>query len=164
MGRESKHIKAFRASKLKPGEQVLGFLDGWIGQFMGSGDKTQRNGQFVLTNIRACFYRKGILGEVFQTIPLAKITSVETLTRMGYRVLCLHTSHDELEFKTFESKSLFEQVYDQLEAARHPDTPNAPPFGSVTRDERECPYCAEPILRKAIVCKHCGRDIVDDAP
>lgn len=27
------------------------------------------------------------------------------------------------------------------------------------RDERECPYCAEKILSKARVCKHCGRDV-----
>lgn len=27
------------------------------------------------------------------------------------------------------------------------------------RDERECPYCAELILKKAKVCKHCGRDV-----
>ena len=28
-----------------------------------------------------------------------------------------------------------------------------------SRDERECPYCAERILRKARVCKHCGHDV-----
>ena len=27
------------------------------------------------------------------------------------------------------------------------------------RKTRECPYCAEEILVKAIVCKHCGRDV-----
>lgn len=27
------------------------------------------------------------------------------------------------------------------------------------REERECPYCAEPILKKARICKHCGRDV-----
>ena len=27
------------------------------------------------------------------------------------------------------------------------------------RDERECPYCAERILKKARVCKQCGRDV-----
>ena len=27
------------------------------------------------------------------------------------------------------------------------------------RDERECPYCAERILSKAKVCKHCGREV-----
>jgi hypothetical protein len=37
---------------------------------------------------------------------------------MEYRVLRLHTSHDELAFKTLESKEHFDEVYDQLEAAR----------------------------------------------
>ena len=27
------------------------------------------------------------------------------------------------------------------------------------RDERDCPYCAERILVKANVCKHCGREV-----
>ncbi len=27
------------------------------------------------------------------------------------------------------------------------------------REERECPYCAELILKKARVCKHCGREV-----
>jgi ribosomal protein L24E len=25
--------------------------------------------------------------------------------------------------------------------------------------ERDCPFCAEPILARARVCKHCGRDV-----
>ena len=28
-----------------------------------------------------------------------------------------------------------------------------------TRMQRECPHCAELILKKAKVCKHCGRDV-----
>jgi hypothetical protein len=118
-GEDNKHITAFRATKLKPGETVEAHLEGWIGEMMGKGDKAQRNGAFVLTTERACFYRKGLLGEVLETIPLAKITSVETLSRMGYRVLWLHTSHDELAFKTFEAKPLFDSVYERLEALRH---------------------------------------------
>ena len=27
------------------------------------------------------------------------------------------------------------------------------------REERDCPYCAERILARARVCKHCGRDV-----
>lgn len=30
---------------------------------------------------------------------------------------------------------------------------------SGVREERDCPFCAEPILKKARVCKHCGRDV-----
>lgn len=32
------------------------------------------------------------------------------------------------------------------------------------REERECPFCAERILIKAKVCKHCGRDIEGAVP
>jgi uncharacterized membrane protein YdbT with pleckstrin-like domain len=38
-----------------------------------------------------------------------------------------------------------------LPASGQPDEP---------RVERECPYCAERILARARVCKHCGRDVV----
>jgi uncharacterized membrane protein YdbT with pleckstrin-like domain len=31
---------------------------------------------------------------------------------------------------------------------------------ATARVERECPYCAERILARARVCKHCGRDVV----
>lgn len=38
---------------------------------------------------------------------------------MGYRVIRLHTSHDELAFKTFEAKQLFDSVHDEIEQRRH---------------------------------------------
>ncbi len=118
-GKETGHLKAFISGKLKADEKVAGHLDGWIGDMMGKGAKKQHNGQFVLTNERVCFYRKGIFGEVLETIPLTKITSVETLSMMGYRVLRLHTSHDELAFKTFENKEFFDGVYEAIENLRH---------------------------------------------
>jgi len=30
---------------------------------------------------------------------------------------------------------------------------------ATTREERDCPFCAERILSRAKVCKHCGRDV-----
>ena len=33
------------------------------------------------------------------------------------------------------------------------------PQASEERWERECPFCAELILIKAKVCKHCGREV-----
>jgi hypothetical protein len=118
-GKDNKHVTAFQSTKLKPNEKIECHLEGWIGEMMGKGDNAQHNGQFILTNERACFYRRGILGEVFESMPLNKITSIETLSRMGYRVIRLHTSHDELAFKTFEAKDDFDRVYDRLEEIRH---------------------------------------------
>ncbi len=34
-----------------------------------------------------------------------------------------------------------------------------PSKGGAARAERPCPWCAEPILIAARVCKHCGRDV-----
>ncbi len=116
---ENKHTSAFVEKKLQANESVLAHLEGWIGEMMGKGDDTQHNGQFILTNQRACFFRKGFFGEVLETIPLTKITSVETQSFLGHRVLRLHTSHDDLSFKTFESKELFDSVYRKLEEVRH---------------------------------------------
>jgi hypothetical protein len=134
-GVENKHILAFKESNLKAGESIQFFLEGWIGEMMGKGDKKQHNGMFVLTDKRVCFYRKGVFGEVFETIPLPKITSVETLSLMGYRVLRLHTSHDELAFKTFEEKTLFDQVYARLEELRHEDTASPVPASESPVDQ-----------------------------
>ena len=33
------------------------------------------------------------------------------------------------------------------------------PPPTTVREERDCPYCAERVLARARVCKHCGRDI-----
>ncbi len=44
-------------------------------------------------------------------------------------------------------------------AAKTPVTTEASSSGAPLRDERECPFCAEPILKKAKVCKHCQREV-----
>ena len=80
----------------------------------------------MLTNKRPCFYSKVPFEEIFETIPLSKITSVETSSLMDYRVLRVHTAHDDLEFKTLEPKALFDSVVAHLERLR-----NEPTAGSV---------------------------------
>jgi uncharacterized membrane protein YdbT with pleckstrin-like domain len=53
------------------------------------------------------------------------------------------------------------QVQAQIVAQenRRGDRPASLAPGDAERRERECPYCAELILARAKVCKHCGRDV-----
>ena len=109
-----------------PEETLEADIKGWLDRETGQGGVIQHDGQFVLTNKRACFYSEAPFEEIFETIPLSKITSVETSSLMGYRVLRVHTAHDDLEFKTLEPKALFDNVLAHLERLR-----NEPAGGSV---------------------------------
>ena len=61
---------------------------------------------------------------------------------------------DPLEFR--------KQVQQQTATAQRTRVPiEALPAG---REERDCPYCAERILAKAKVCKHCGREVAPREP
>ncbi len=102
---------------MKPNEKIIAWGVGYIGEMMGSGDKTQHNGALVVTDERVAFYRKGILGEVLETIPLKKITSIERKSMMGFRTIRIHTSHDQLEFKGF-LKDEEQQLVEAIEAGR----------------------------------------------
>ncbi len=35
---------------------------------------------------------------------------------------------------------------------------------SISQDERECPFCAERIMKKATKCKHCGSEVTPVKP
>lgn len=117
--KDNKHIGSFRHDKLMLEETLEAQLDGWLDKPTGQGGVIKHNGQFVLTNKRACFYSKAPFEEIFETIPLSKITSVETSSLMGYRVLRLHTAHDDLEFKTLEPKAFFDKLLAHLERLRN---------------------------------------------
>lgn len=126
MTKELKHVTQFRASHLKKGESILVWCEGYIGEMMGKGDKTQHNGVLIITEQRVAFYRKGLLGEVLETIPLPKITSVERKSTMGHRTIRMHTSHDKLEFKFFD-QAKESQLIDAIEDGREPLEPSASP-------------------------------------
>jgi hypothetical protein len=126
-GKKTSHVVAFEKAKTKPGENVVECLEGYIGEMMGSGAKAQHNGALIITNERVIFYRKGWFGEVFETIPLSALTSVEHKSLLGHRQLTLHTSHDELSFKTFEKAEQFDKAYNAIEQGRaKPGTPAVP--------------------------------------
>lgn len=103
--KQNKHVEKFKSNHLNSGESVIAWAEGYIGKMMGQGKDTQRNGALVVTETRVAFYRKGFIGEVIETIPLKSITSIERKSTLGHRVIRIHTSHDDLEFKTFSKES-----------------------------------------------------------
>lgn len=56
-----------------------------------------------------------------------------------------------------DERSPYRRTPDSIPAPALPPTPAASPIQM--REERDCPYCAERVLTRARVCKHCGRDI-----
>ena len=114
---EPKHVAVFRQKHMNPGEEVVAWGEGYIGEMMGSGKDTQHNGALIVTNNRVAFYRKGMLGEVLETIPLKSITSIERKSLMGHCTIRIHTSHDALAFKTFQ-KPKEQELVDAIEQGR----------------------------------------------
>ena len=47
----------------------------------------------------------------------------------------------------------------ETNTVHRPEIPTPEAVAGSVREERDCPYCAERILAKAKVCKHCGRDL-----
>ena len=128
MGAE-KHLEHFRTTHLKPGEKIAASAEGYIGEMMGSGKNAQHNGVLIITDTRAAFCRKGIFGEVFESIPLKNITSIERKTTLSLHTLRLHTSHDDLSFKSFKKEDT-DAAADAVEAGRaaaEPSNPSASP-------------------------------------
>ncbi len=129
--KDSKHVNEFKNTHIQSGESVVSWCEGYIGEMMGKGDKTQRNGVLIVTESRVVFYRKGTFGEILETMPLSKITSIERKTTMGHKTLRLHTSHDDLEFKFFD-KFQETKLIDAIEAGRESTSAQSPASGEST--------------------------------
>lgn len=95
------HLEKFKIKHLKPGERIAAWAEGYIGDFMGSGDNTQHNGALIVTSDRVAFYRDGIFGNVIESISLPAVTSVERRTMLGFQTITLHASPNSLRFKCF---------------------------------------------------------------
>lgn len=122
LAKKTKHVVKFEERHSIDGESVIAWSEGYIGDVMGKGDKTQRNGALIVTEARVIFYRKGLLGEILETMPLKSLTSVERKSKLGHRIIKLHTSHDDLEFKTF-NKDGETSVANAIEEGRSEKSP-----------------------------------------
>jgi uncharacterized membrane protein YdbT with pleckstrin-like domain len=103
----------------------------------------------LLSKVEAVGVDQGILGRLlnFGTVTITGSGGTEDLfPRISY----------PLELR----RQIQNQVvaFEERRSAHPSGAPAAEPEGG--RVERDCPHCAERILARAKVCKHCGRDVV----
>jgi membrane protein YdbS with pleckstrin-like domain len=102
----------------------------------------------LLSKVEAIGIDQGVIGRIlgFGTV---------TITGTGGTQESFPRISEPLEFRRQIQSQIIEQ--EERRGSQQAVAPPAAPRGS--RDERDCPYCAERILARARVCKHCGRDV-----
>jgi uncharacterized membrane protein YdbT with pleckstrin-like domain len=135
---------------------------------------TVHNAEFAVTNKRVIM-KTGWLNRRSLELLLSKIESIAVDQGFagklwGYGTIVLSGtggSHEPFQNITdpFEFRK---QVQEQIARVQDAPAPRAYMPGaeapSPARIERECPYCAEMILAKAKICKHCGKEVAPLVP
>ncbi len=117
--------------------------------------------EFAVTNKRVVIKVGFIQRRTLETL-LSKVEGIEVNQGVLGRVLDFGTI---VVTGTGGTRETFQNIAAPLEFRRQvhgqvtSDHTPAPAAISTSRDERECPYCAERILARAKVCKHCGREV-----
>jgi uncharacterized membrane protein YdbT with pleckstrin-like domain len=125
------------------------------------------NSEFAVTNKRVLI-KVGWINRRSLELLLTKVESIAVEQGLGGKLFGFGTivvsgtggSHEP--FKNIADPFEFrKQIQEQTSAAQDSGRVLAPTAQapSATRAERECPYCAETILAKARVCKHCGKEV-----
>ena len=128
---------------------------------------TVHNAEFAVTNKRVIM-KTGWLNRRSLELLLSKIESIAVDQGFagklwGYGTIVLSgTGGSHEPFQNISDPFEFRKQV-QEEIARVQDTPAQRAYvaapSAPARVERECPYCAEMILAKARICKHCGKEV-----
>jgi len=102
----------------------------------------------LLSKVEAIGVDQGIIGRLLGF-------GAVTMTGTGGTQEAFAMISDPLEFR----RQIQSQVV-ALDEHRAAGQASPGPQAAEPRVERDCPYCAERILARARVCKHCGRDVV----
>lgn len=140
---DRRHLRAFRTTHLSAGEQIELHVGGWVRRRHRGGRSRRLAGRLILTDRRACFFRKGLFVEVLESIPLAAITSVERRAVWNCRLVRLVTPFGELAFKTWGGRDTFDRLsdrFDELSASRaaSPPDPDARPQHVAAKMPHSC--------------------------
>jgi len=131
MSDTDKHIDNFASKKMRLGENIEISVKGYVSGKEKNSKDALMTGRLILTDQRVCFYRKGIIGEKFESIDLPNITSIESNSMMGHRSVKLYSTHNDLTFNSFKPKEEFDPVVSEIEQRMNATrTPQAIPTAS----------------------------------
>ncbi|HEY3221740.1 MAG TPA: PH domain-containing protein [Gemmatimonadales bacterium] len=104
----------------------------------------RRSVELLLTKVESISVEQGLRGKIF-----------------GFgNIVVSGTGGSHEPFKNVDNPFEFrKQVQEQISAVQDAPRAYVPASATPTRAERECPYCAETILAKARICKHCGKEV-----
>ena len=122
--------------------------------------------EFAVTNKRVIMKTGWIRRRSMETL-LSKVESIgvdqDVLGRMlDYGTIAVHGTGGTSEaFPRIGAPLEFRRQVQDVVARLEESRGTSAPAGALAqpREERDCPFCAERILVKAKVCKHCGRDV-----
>ncbi len=131
---------------------------GWLGAYI-----KVRNSEFVVTDQRVLIKVGWLQRRSLETF-LSKVEGIGVEQGLDGRmwgygtIIVTGTGGTHERFTRIADPLEFrKQIQEQTATTQRTRTPvEALPVG---RDERECPYCAERILARAKLCKHCGREV-----
>ncbi len=117
--------------------------------------------EFAVTNKRVLI-KVGWLNRRSLEILLSKVESIGVEQGLGGKIMgygtivVKGTGGTDEPFKNIAAPFEFRKRVQEQASTAQDVSRSALPTG---REERDCPYCAERILAKARVCKHCGREV-----
>jgi len=121
--------------------------------------------EFAVTNKRVIM-KIGWLNRRSLELLLTKVESITVEQGLGGKLWGYGTivvggtggSHEPFT-KIADPFEFRKQVQEQIAAVQDAPRGYVTPAATPTRAERECPYCAETILARAKICKHCGKEV-----
>jgi uncharacterized membrane protein YdbT with pleckstrin-like domain len=125
----------------------------------------QATSEFAVTN-RRVIVKVGLVQRRSLDLNLSKVETVNVDQGIVGRLLdfgtitVIGTGGTREPFKNIANPMAFRlHVQEQIERRITGEQSAVVASSTPARAERECPHCAERILAKARVCKHCGRDV-----
>jgi|TARA_B110000211_G_scaffold230172_1_gene289211 hypothetical protein len=115
MASESKQVTKFKEAHLKQDEKIIAWCDGFI---------DNKRAALILTGQRVVSFRKGLLGEHLEAIPIAGINSIDKKSGILKCLITLHGSGNKIEFDCL-TKVEAPQFLAELEKLQNPATPKA---------------------------------------